>query len=480
MSKTVWKAIIAVLILAVVVFLFIKLMPGLKENNEAAKATPENTETAVIVSYNANDVVALEASAKEDFNVIKTDSGSWICKTPSDVTTTDSAISNIVNLLNEMTGSVVFAEGEYKGDLAQFGLANPAKLSIVMKDGTKHTLLTGKEAPSKQGYYLMTEDSDAIYMVASVFARKLVLDRTDLIAGNLMEFAETGKIKEISVEKSGEKVVTMVADFSATTDDSNKAWNLTYPLNCQANTTEVNGLIETVTGLTVYDIVEPEGANLADYGLDNPILRVSMTDNKGTQSFALGNLNGRYYYCTIGDSTAVFTVSNEYIKFVDNTALNYAYAYPFFETYTNLSEIDIEIFGNVNENHKLTFQFGDDSERLVLDGQPSKEFDNDGKEIFNYDYEFKGITTYCYAVQLDGIEPEQKYEKGALLGRITYTRQDGSKAVVEAYEREEGTMYLYLDGKYFGGYADKWRIFSEEDHQGLLGTIKAYKKLLNS
>lgn len=480
MSKTVWKAIIAVVILAAVIFLFIKLMPGLKENNEAANATPENTETATIISYNAADVAAIEASNKEDFRVIKTDSGSWICKTPDDVTATDSAVTNIINLLNDMTGTVVFAEGEYKGDLSQFGLEKAASFTLVMKDGTKHTLFTGKETPSKQGYYLKTDDSDAIYMVASVFARKLILDRTDLMAGNLVEFAETGKIKEITIEKKGEKVVTLEADFSAQSDNANKAWNLTYPLKCSANTTEVDGLITTVTGLTVYDIVEAEGANLADYGLDNPVLKVTMTDNKGTQHFALGNQDGRYYYCTIGDSTAVFKVSNEYIHFVDNTALNYAYAYPFFENYTNLSEIDIEIFGNANEKHKLTFQFGEDSEKLTLDGQASKEFDKNGKEIYNYDYEFKGITTYCYAVQLDGIEPQQQYEKGALLGRITYTRQNGTKAVVEAYEREEGTMYLYLDGEYFGGYSDKWRLFSEEDHQGLVGTIKAYKKLLNS
>ena len=70
--------------------------------------------------------------------------------------------------------------------------------------------------------------------------------------------------------------------------------------------------------------------------------------------------------------------------------------------------------------------------------------------------------------------------KGEKACTITYNRQDGTSCVVEAYERDEATVYLYVDGEYMGGYCDSWRIFSETDHQGLWGTIKAYEALINN
>ena len=484
MSKTLRKAIIALVILAVGVGGYFTAKYFIDKNKADDTEDADTNSTVTLAEYNPDNVVKIEGKSNEEFELVRGTSGTWVCKKPEDVTATNSAVNNIVTLLNKMTGQVVYPKGEYKGDLGQFGLEKPAELKLTFADGTTKTFFTGKQSPTGTGYYLMTDDSDAIYLVASVYMRKLILERTDLIAGNLVEFADTAKISEISIEKDGGKVVDFKADFSTNTDGASKEWYLVYPINCKANPSEVSGLIDTSESLSVYDTVEGEGADLSKYGLDVPKLKVTFKDNKGTQSYELGKKDGNYYYCTINGGTSVFRVSSEYITFIDNSALSYAYAYPFFENYTGLTSIDIEIFGDVNEKHKMTFQFGKsadgkDIEVLTLDGQASKETDKDGKEIYNYDYEFKGITTYCYALQVDNVEEEQQYEKGELLCRITYTRRDGSKAVVECFERDEGTMYLYLDGQYFGGSCDKWRVFSEEDHQGIVGTIKAYKKLLN-
>ena len=243
----------------------------------------------------------------------------------------------------------------------------------------------------------------------------------------------------------------------------------------------VEAFLETVDSLIIADTAEQNSQNLSAYGLDNPAFKYVFKDNKNTYIISLGDKtsDGNYYYCTVNEGNDVFRVYASNLKFVDNPVLSYAYTYAFFENYTGLKSVDIELMGSVNEKHKLEFIFGeDDSETILFDGTSADKVGDDGKKIYDYLYEVKGITTYCYALQVDKIEAEMLFSKGDLICRISYTRKDGSVCVVEAYERDDATCYLYVDGKYMGGYCDTWRIFSETDHQGILGTIRAYEKLI--
>ncbi len=478
--KSFKTAIIAIVVLAVAITGYF-IAKGVIQKNSDKGEESSNTGTGVtVLSFNADDVVKIESKDSESFVLIKTESGSWQCESPADLKLGSDAVSDVLTTINNMTGTCLFAKGEFDGNLADYGLDNPSLFTLTMSDGSKTQVKIGGMNPAGTMYYVMIEGSDEIFTVNTIYGKRLKLTRNLLISGNLIELSDTSKLKTIEIKKKGETECIFEADFSAG-GDSSKAWNITYPIKMAGNTSVIDSLGETLTGLTVFDVLEADCEDLSKYGLDVPEIQYILTDNKVTATCEFGykTSDGEFYYCTINGGKDVYRLDADNINFTDNTVLAYAYPYAFFETYTTLSSIDIEIFGSVNETRTLTFQFGDDNaELLSLDGVPSVKQDAEGNTVYDYLYEIKGITTYCYALQIDGLDVSSTLPKGDLACRITYHRQDGSQCVVEAYERDEATVYLYVDGEYMGGYCDSWRIFSETDHQGLWGTIKAYEALM--
>lgn len=479
--KSFKTAIIAIVVLAVVIAGYFIATDLIEQSNEAnATPTPAAT-TETIYSYNSDDVVKIVTTGKENFTLELNSEDTWICKLPSYVTASDAAVSNIVTLLERLTGELLYDEGEFEGDLKEYGLDNPYTFTLYFKDDTSVTFKTGDLNPSGTRYYVMLEGSDKIYAVYVAYGEKLRLTQSAITEGDLIVFPDVAKLATVELTKKGKTFYKIEADFEGD-DENDKLWNIVAPIEIAGNTSVIDSFIEAVDALTIADTAQADCQDLSQYGLDNPAFRYIFTDNTDTYSIELGNktADGTYYYCTVNGNNDVFRIYSSYLIFIDNPVLSYAYTYAFFENYVDLRSIDIDIRGDVNKKHQLVFQFGDDNaEMITFNGVDAKEVNDDGKTVYDYTYEVKGITTYCYALQVDAIDTEMSLPKGELLCRITYNRQDGTSCVVEAYERDDATAYMYVDGKYMGGYCDSWRIFSTTDHQGLVGTIDAYEKMVS-
>lgn len=473
-------AIIAIVVLALAITGYFVTKGILDKKARTEDPSGGDSSGVTVLSFDEAQVVRIESKDAENFILSKNQEGNWICESPKNLKIQSSSVTELLTTINDMKGTLLFADGEFTGQLSEYGLDAPATFTLYMEDGSSLTVKTGGLNPAGTLYYVMLEGSDQIFTVSTLFGKRLKLTQNLLISGNLIELSDKDKLKTIEIKQKGERYCIFEADFSVS-GDADKEWNVTYPIRMSGNSSSIETLADTLMELTVFDLLEADCQDLAQYGLAVPAYQYIFTDNKGTASCELGNktADGEFYYCTLNGGKDVFRLDVDNINFTDNTILSYAYPYAFFEEYKTLSSIDIELYGMVGESRTLTFQFGEDNaELLSLDGVPAVKTDGSGNTIYDYLYEIKGITTYCYALQIDGIDAEMSLPKGALACRITYHRQDGTSCVVEAYERDEATVYLYVDGNYMGGYCDSWRIFSETDHQGLWGTIKAYEALI--
>ena len=63
-------------------------------------------------------------------------------------------------------------------------------------------------------------------------------------------------------------------------------WNLTAPIADEANQGAVSGVLYALAGLKSERTLDAKGLKLAEYGLDKPALRVTVTDEAG-KSYAL-------------------------------------------------------------------------------------------------------------------------------------------------------------------------------------------------
>ena len=479
--KSFRTAIIAIVVLALAVSGYFIAQNAIQKNAETEKEGNTSAgEGVTVLSFNADQVVQIESRGSESFLLVRTGSDTWKCEHPADLKLGSGTVSELLATINDMKGTCLFEEGSFTGKLSDYGLDQPALFTMTMENETAVRVKIGGMNPAGTLYYVQVGESDAIYTVNTIYGKRLKLTRALLISGNLIEGTDTDKLKTIEIKKKGESYCVFEADFSVS-GDSNKEWKIAYPVVMTGNTAVIDSLGETLTGLSVFDLAEANCQDLSQYGLETPAVQYLLTDNKGTETCEFGNKtpDGGFYYCTINSGNDVYRLDADNINFIDNTILTYAYPYAFFENYQTLSSIDIELFGTVNQTRTMTFQFGeDDTERLSLDGVPSAMTDAEENTLYDYSYELKGITTYCYALQVDGLDIEKSLPEGELVCRITYHRRDGSSCVVEAYERDEATAYLYADGTYMGGYCDSWRIFSETDHQGVWGTILAYEALI--
>ena len=377
-------------------------------------------------------------------------------------------------MMAALRGTKLYAEGEYEGSLKDFGLDQPWLFTVYFTDGSSKTLKAGRQTPTGSGYYVMNEESGAIYVVPNTYGQRLRLTQSTVTEGALVNFVDADMVNSIEIRKKGQLFMAMTAELYRASDSSvSREWKVTAPVKLAGNSPEIDSLVTAVNEMAIADTVGDGEGEFEKYGLDLPAAEYDFRDSQGIEySLAIGDKteDGLYYYCSVGTSTTVYRVYASNVKFIDNTVLFYSYPYAFFENYTGLSWIRMDLFGSLNEVHTLSFKFNEDgSETIALDDVEAKDKDQA--------FAAKGITTYCYAIQLDGILPEEpKDEVGELIARIIYNRADGTFSIVEAKAWDDARCLLYRDGEYFGGWCETWRIFSETDHQGLAGTIHAYQK----
>jgi hypothetical protein len=91
---------------------------------------------------------------------------------------------------------------------------------------------------------------------------------------------EADKIQEITVTTDGETTTLQKTDGT---------WKITSPVKVDADANEVSGLTTAITGLEVNRIVEENAANLADYGLATPRIKVAFKAEGGSGELHIGD-----------------------------------------------------------------------------------------------------------------------------------------------------------------------------------------------
>lgn len=114
------------------------------------------------------------------------------------------------------------------------------------------------------------------------------------------------------------EIKTTENTYSAYLNDNGK-WELENKLDFEINTYYLNSLATQLSTLTAEDIICPlSEANLADYGLSNPVDVITLYTNDTTNIINVGNLSatGDFYYVTIDGRDNVYGVSVDYADYL--------------------------------------------------------------------------------------------------------------------------------------------------------------------
>ncbi|GAE87379.1 DUF4340 domain-containing protein [Acetivibrio straminisolvens] len=94
-------------------------------------------------------------------------------------------------------------------DLAQYGLDNPASVTIKFSDGTTAEIEVGDETPTKSGYYAKKKDKNTVYTIAYYLGNILKANEVS-IRNRFVLDVTTQDVTELAVTKDGKRSFKIV------------------------------------------------------------------------------------------------------------------------------------------------------------------------------------------------------------------------------------------------------------------------------
>jgi len=444
---------------------------GLLDGKEEPTPTPDDVETGAVFSCfdSAGEFYAavnrIESYSPTEDLVVEKKSGEWTCTSHPEISIISKNVNNALTYMKNLQGRVAYKGEMVYAKVVEFGFEEP-EYSVVLKTktGEEVRVVFGVTNLSTSSCYVWEVGTEVVYLVGTYVQDSCVLKVIDLISSRAFEFADAGQISRIVIEKDGARYAQLNAIISTVVDEP-RTWKMAYPLERTGNTTACENLVTALTTIYLNSVEALNCEDLAAYGLAPAKYRVSVTDPHTTITMNIGNLSpdNAYYYVSFGDARDVYLVKTSYINFTDTDLISYIDKYVYMVDYYKLNNVQLEVLG---ASYDLQYRVTDDSEQFYINGITvvSDSLDCSG--------EFKHLGAAMYGLRLQGLEAEPA-EKGKELCRIRYEQEDGTVVTVVCTERDDATMYFYLNDEYVGGYGNRYLLTSTYENYGITGSIAA-------
>ncbi len=331
----------------------------------------------------------------------------WLYSEDEDYPIDQSAVSSVVTTSCAISITQVIASD--LSNMADFGLDDPyATVTMTDEDGEEYTFYIGNTTGSSTSYYYAyKEGDDRVLSIPSTIISKLETDIQELLDVDSYPSLDSDTFTRIYYEDETQTMELFNDPEDLTTAEAigTTTWyylddGVYMPLN-QSNSTT---LLDTITGIEFVSCVNYNASDeeLEEYGLADPygvltveytvtesnLVETETTDDDGssyvtettttdnTLILNIGNATEAdedgvyYYYVTLGDDTAVYTVASDSIEvFVGNVLSDYVISlYPTLCNFDGIEEIDVSY----------------DDKSMHIEVEQSTEEDEDGEETTVY------------------------------------------------------------------------------------------------
>ncbi len=331
----------------------------------------------------------------------------WLYSEDEDYPIDQDAIDSVVT-----TACAISITQEIASDLtnaADFGLDDPyATVIMTDENGEEYTLYIGNTTGSSTSYYYVNkEGDDRIVSIPSTIVSKLETDIQELLDVDSYPTLDSDTFTRIYYEDEEQTMELFNNPEDLTTAEAigTTTWyylddGVYMPFN-QSNATT---MLDTITGiefvscenynasdeeLEEYGLADPYGVLTVEYTVtESNLVETETTDDDGSSYITetttseetlilnIGNATEAdgdgvyYYYVTLGDDTAVYTVASDSIEvFVGNNLSDYVISlYPTLCNFDGIEEIDVSY----------------DDKSMHIEVEQSTEEDEDGEETTVY------------------------------------------------------------------------------------------------
>ena len=175
-----------------------------------------------------------------------------------------------------LTASKLVNDGSKKSD---FGFDEPrAKITTTFLNGDTATVILGADAPDSQGAYVMVNDDENIYLVASDAVDGYLLGAMGMITTEIGSAASDEANNVFSKMVFGGSLFGTDVEFVYANDEAfSETYRIISPDNVLANEEVVTYMLNNVRNVKASEVVavNVDDSKLKEYGLDTPYVTVS-------------------------------------------------------------------------------------------------------------------------------------------------------------------------------------------------------------
>ena len=232
-------------------------------------------------------------------------------RTEADSSTLNSIVSTLKNLEVEQVVS------ESPEDLAAFGLDQPGlEIEMLVSEGEDGPpgLRVGSKSPVGQNSYARKQGEDKVLLLSTYLNTQIDKSLFDLREKKLFKFTNND-VEKVRVLREGKLQLEI--------NREDGQWRITHPIRAKAAETEVNKILNKLTGLRAQSFAAEQAENLSPYGLENPQweVDVSLAPDHSRASLLLGaqadKEGASLVYAKRGEIPPVVSLKKELIQAID-------------------------------------------------------------------------------------------------------------------------------------------------------------------
>jgi hypothetical protein len=190
--------------------------------------------------------------------------------------------------------------------LKAFGLDPPrASLEFQLASGAMHMLLVGSKTFTGDSVYAIVDGSQQVSLLPVLLATSTDKSLDALRDRSVLHF-ETGKAASFTLKNPA-------GELSASKE--NDRWKISKPSDAPASQEAVESLLQSVRDASLLSVASEKPEDLARYGLSNPVISLSISDQNGAQNTLLvGRKDGDAYFARDVSRPTIFRINEDLYK----------------------------------------------------------------------------------------------------------------------------------------------------------------------
>jgi hypothetical protein len=255
---------------------------------------------------------------------VKKSDGKWRLTQPVDDLADEPSINNLVRAIAEC--EVTSTLEDVPADLAPFGLDQPkVEVKVTLTDRELPAIKVGKNTPVGFSTYIQRADEPKVYLTAAAFASGTDKQVKDLRDKQILT-VDDATVRRIALQRP---------ESSLTLKKTDEAWLLEEPITGTADAGTVRSFLSTMRSLRATDFAAEDASDLGAYGLDQPILTITLTGEKedDQKQLLIGKENDKQeVFVKVGARPTIYTAGSFVLRdlnkslndFRDKTVLAFA------------------------------------------------------------------------------------------------------------------------------------------------------------